>query len=98
VKSEDIYKVVKRLEDNIEFYKKENDRLEQQIEDMKNIDGTPSVVDVETLTKDVYTREEIILAYNRMIAYEGVTPRLGSLITDTFLEFLKGTHHSLKKK
>jgi hypothetical protein len=98
VKSEDIYKAVKQLERNIMYYQKENDRLEQQIEDMKNINGAPTTVDVSTLPKETYSREEIIVAYNRMLAYEGITKRMGSLITDTFLEFLKGTHHSLKKK
>jgi hypothetical protein len=98
MKSKDIYEAVKQLERNIEFYKRENDRLEQQIEDMKNINGAPTPVDVSTLPKETYSRDEIIVAYNRMLTYEGITKRMGYLITDTFLEFLKGTHHSLKKQ
>ena len=98
MKTDDIVKHLKLQDRNIEFYKKEINRLEKQVEVLKDISNVHNNIDVY-LKKDEYTRDEISLAYNRMMEYEGIRDdRAGGLITDTFIEFLNGTHHSLNNE
>lgn len=94
---EDIIKHLKLLESNLNFYKKENKRLEKQILDIKTISKLPNTIDLN-LNKTQYSKSEIINAYNKMLKYEGIEEkRVGGLIIDTFIEFLNGTHYSLNE-
>ncbi|MFC5683821.1 hypothetical protein ACYE2N_01640 [Flavobacterium sp. MAHUQ-51] len=93
--TEDICKYLKQQESNLDYYKKKVEILENQIEARDNINFIRNDIEVE-LKKENYTKEEIVLAYNRMAEYEGVKHRFGKTITDTFIEFLNETHHSLK--
>ena len=92
----DICKEINKLQSNLQFYKKEVERLEKQIKSIKNISNIIKNDTFNDILKDNYTKEEISIAYNRMLEYEGLTNRKNSLIIDTFIEFLNNTHHSLK--
>jgi len=95
MKTEDIIKHLKLQDSNLNFYKREVKRLEQQILDIKTISNVVNIVDLN-LNKNEYSKSEIIDAYNKMLKYEGIIEdRVGGLIIDTFIEFLNGTHHSL---
>jgi hypothetical protein len=95
MKTEDIIKHLKLQDSNIDFYKREVKRLEQQISDIKSISNVSNTVGLD-LSRSEYSKEEIINAYNKMLKYEGIKEdRVGGLIIDTFIEFLNGTHHSL---
>lgn len=94
--TEEIYKHLKQQDSTIEFYKKQNSILEQQIEDIKNISNVVSDIPI-FLEKEKYTKDEILDAYNKTLKHEGLSHRSGSLIIDTFIEFLNNTHTSLKK-
>ena len=96
IKTEDIYNHLKQQDSNIEFYKKKIERLEKQIEDIKNLSTINNSVELNQLLKDSYSKEEIITAYNRMLKYEGIDKDDSILITDTLFGFLSGNHHSLK--
>ena len=94
MKTEDIIKHLKIQDSNLDFYKREVKRLEEQISDIKSISNVANTVDLD-LAKGEYTKSEIINAYNKMLKYEGINEdRVGGLIIDTFIEFLNGTHHS----
>lgn len=94
--TEDIIDHLKQQDKNIEFYKKEISILEKQIFDIKHISDVSNEVELG-LKNSEYSKNEIITAYNRMMKYDGFdSQRFGGLIIDTFIEFLNGTHHSLK--
>lgn len=99
MKPDDVVSFIKKQERDIEFFKKKIERLKTQIEDIKSIS---TQFDQNTIYSDEmkseYSKEEICVAYNRMLKYEGYKHREGTLITDTFMEFLIGTHHSLRNK
>jgi len=97
IKTEDIYNHLKQQDSNIEFYKKKIERLEKQIEDIKNLSTVNNSIELNQLLKDSYSKEEIITAYNRMLKYEGIDKGDSILITDTLFGFLSGNHHSLKE-
>ena len=95
MKTEDIIKHLKLQDSNLDFYKREVKRLEQQISDIKSISNVVNTVDLG-LNKKEYLKSEIIDAYNKMLKYEGINEdSVGGLIIDTFIEFLNGSHHSL---
>lgn len=95
MKTEDIIKHLKLQDLNLDFYKREVKRLEQQISDIKKISNVVNTVDLN-LNKNEYSKNDIVDAYNKMLKYEGINEdRVGGLIIDTFIEFLNGTHHSL---
>lgn len=95
MKTTDIIKHLKLQDSNLEFYKKEVKRLEQQVSDMQYISNVSKSVQLG-LEKDIYTKEEVIITYNRMLKYEGIEEdRVGGLIIDTFIELLNGSHRSL---
>ena len=94
MKTEDIIKYLKLQDSNLDFYKREVKRLEQQISDIKSISNVSNSVDLNLSSRN-YSKDEIINAYNRMLKYEGISEsRVGGLIIDTFIEFLNGTLHS----
>lgn len=97
--TEDIYRYLKLQDTNTTFFITKIRELEEQIETMKNIEFIKNDIEVN-LTKENYTKEEIILAYNRMSKYEGLNYQYNyrKTIVDTFIEFLNNTHHSLKPK
>lgn len=96
MKTEDIIKHLKLQDSNLDFYKREVKRLEQQVSDIKSISNVSNTVDLG-LSKSNYSKQEIINAYNKMLKYEGIEENIvGGLIIDTFIEFLNSTHHSLK--
>lgn len=89
--SEKIFKYIKQLEDNIAFFKKENELLENTIESIKKPSAIINDVELKDLLKESYSKDEIVTAYNKMMKYEGISlDRSGGLITDTFIEFLAG--------
>lgn len=95
MKTEDIIKHLKLQDSNLDFYKREVKRLEQQLSDIKSISSVVNTVDLG-LNKKEYLKSEIIDAYNKTLKYEGIKEdRVGGLIIDTFIEFLNGSHHSL---
>ena len=91
----DICKEIKRLQSNLQFYKNRVEKLEEQIKAVTNISNIHNPDEFDEILKSNYSREEISIAYHRMLEYEGVKDRKGGLIIDTFIEFLNGTHHSL---
>lgn len=94
MKTDEIIKHLKLQDSNLDFYKKEVKRLEQQITDIKSISNVTNTIDLD-LSKKEYSKFEIIDAYNKMLKYEGINEeRVGGLIIDTFIELLNGTHHS----
>ena len=97
MKSDDIYKYIKQLESNVEFYKNDNIKLEKQIEFLKNMDIPWSNPNNMVLSRENYNYLDIIDAYNKTYEYEGIEVVGHKTILDTFIEFLNNSHHSLDK-
>lgn len=85
------------LEKNNTFYKEKIQKLENQINDMSNINSTDFKPN-RVFDKNSYTSDELSIALEKMLAYEGLKHREGKLIIDTFIEFLDNKHNSLNKK
>lgn len=95
MKTEDVIKFLELQDKNTKFYKEKIEKLELQIENIKNISEVENTIHL-VLNKDSYTKNEIISSYNKMLKYEGLEYRSGKLVTNTMFEFLDGIHHSLK--
>lgn len=97
MKKQDVIKYIELQDKNLEYFKKRVTELDKQIEDMRGIkDIEVGKFDISSLDKPVYTKEEIVESYFKMLSYEGLVDHTGKLITDTWLGFLSKTHHSLK--
>ena len=97
-RSESICEEMKKLERDLEYYKKKTLDLTNRIDKMIHISDIYESKRLLEILNDLYTKEEIALAYEQAIEYEGLKSREESLIIDTFIEFLTKKHSSLNER
>lgn len=97
MKKEDIIAYIEMQDSNLQSYKKENKRLRNVIKDIHSLSKTEWIKPGElNLSHPSYSAEEIEIAFLKSKQYEGLETNKFTTVLDSFIEFLKGTHHSLK--
>ncbi len=98
IEKTEIIQYLDRQESDILFYKNHIAELEAKIELMKTLDVSWISPDTLKLESDTYSSEAIQTAFMKAKVYEGLKTNEFTTVLDTFIKFLDGTHHSLKKK
>lgn len=100
MKTDELIKHIQQLDKNYIYSRKRVDELELQVERLKLFPNHDNLIPINYgfyELKNTITNDEVILAFQRTVDYEGLKD-YPSTILNTFMLMLNNTHHSLNSK